>query len=430
MTYIKRIPMVVLILVFALIGGIASQLYGNTHTFAANTIPGTNEVIAIGGTTDGQPANATTYVEGYSGDGNSILFRSTATNFPNAGGSGGLYVYNIRNNSSTRADLSTNGVQPNGNNVGFYKISEAGRYITFASMATNLIDGSTTSQRMLYKRDIQTGTTTLVGGGYSGGLSQNWDRNLGVSNDGRFSLIASRYKANSYPYNFGIAIGEEVSGAYTWTSLGIDSNGIEGSSSSQAIVGELSCDGSFATFQKDYSIRLSDLRRGTIGTVSIGNGNSTSPIISCNGRYVLYATTNRSDIASTPPGMNASMHLVRYDRITGERSYIDSDSSGTFSSGFGYDTLSNPPANVFNASIADTGDVVFKYNGNTYLKHLSDGSGTLESIGKTSSGTYINIANGQITSDGRYIFFSTDPYNLGLSPSPSGSKIIRAKTGL
>ena len=210
MRRIKNVHIGILILIFAFVIGGFSQLYDKTNTFAANTLPGSNEIITIGGTTDGQPVNATVYPQGYSGDGNVILFISYATNLPNAGGSGGLYIYNIRSGSTARVDISTNGVAPNGGLAGYNIISETGRYVTFQSSATNLIDGSTLPQKQIYKRDVQLGTTTSVTGssGYSGGLSQNWEQNLGVTNDGRYVLVASRYLANTYPNSYGIVYGD------------------------------------------------------------------------------------------------------------------------------------------------------------------------------------------------------------------------------
>lgn len=417
-------------LALAISASLLGQAY-NTH--AANTLVGTNNQVITIATTDGLAVNAATYPQAYSGDGNVVLFVSSATNLSNAGGSGGLYTYNIKTNTTSRIDQSTNGVQPNGGLNYQLQISETGRYVTFSSNATNLIDGATEPVKVIYKHDTQTGITSVVANGYSGGLGQNQDRNLGISNDGQFSLIASRYIANGYPYPYGIALGNGASGTYSWTSLA-KGNDIEGSNSGTDVVGDMSCDGSFAVYDgTGPKINLVDLRQGSVVTVATGSSNSISPIISCNGRYVLYATQDRTDITPTPSGLNSNMHLVRYDRITGERMYIDSNSSGVFSTGFGYSPLNEPSANVFNASIADSGDVVFQYGSYEYLKHLSDGSGTLESIGITTSGSYINIAGSliaQISQNGRYIFFSADPYSLGLAPSPSSNQLIRTKTNL
>lgn len=436
MDHVKSIPKWILMLAFALAAGILCQLYINASAFAANTLPGDNEVITINGTTDGQPINASILPQAYSGDGNIILFASQATNLPNAGGTAtGLYTYNIKTGTVARVDMSTNGTLPNGS--GFQGsgapgrlLSETGRYVVFGSLATNLIDGETKPQMLFYKRDTQLGTTTMVGGSPRS-LSDQWDQILAVNNDGRFVLISSRYVANDYPNNYKVALGEEVGGSYNWTSLESAGNTVN-----HPGAGKISCDGAFAVIQGNSQINLLDLRKGNPLILDTGAYTSASPVISCNGRYVLYATKNRTQITPTPAGMNTYLHLVRYDRITGERIYIDSDSSGAFSTAqYTYSPLYyDPQGNIFGASIADTGDVVFNYksgsNTYTYLKHLSDGSGTLESIAKTSSGMYVNVNNGTITSDGRYIFFRADPYNLGIGSSSAGLQIIRTKTNL
>jgi len=429
MGHLKKIGSVLLIL--ALISGATLLTQTFNSTYAANTLLGENEIITINNTTDGLPLDAPFAASGYSADGNVILFASSATNLPNAGGPGGFYTYNIRSGLVKRVDISTSGVQANAGAFLSRYISETGRYVTFGSSATNLIDGSTSAIGMYYKHDTQTGVTTYIGGNYSNGLSQNWDRNLGVSNDGRFVLMASRNKANSYPYNYGIVLGEEVNGAYEWTQLAKDNGGGQGSANSTAVLGGLSCDGAFATYQVNRTIGLADLRKGTIIKLTAGSDTSISPIISCNGRYVLYATKNRTDIIPTPSGMNTNFHLVRYDRISGEHKYIDSDSSGVFGNGWTWNTMSEPPINIANASISDTGDVVFSYNGTAHLKHFSDESETLEPVAKKIDGTYYTGNYGAtITRDGRYIFLNTDPYNLGLTSSPSTSKLIRTKTNL
>ena len=195
----------------------------------------------------------------------------------------------------------------------------------------------------------------------------------------------------------------------------------------------MSCDGSLAVYEKSGAIYSADTRNSTPSISLVASGPSVSGLMSCNGVYILYATTNRSTITPNPLGANNYMHLVRYNRITGERQYIDSNSSGVFDTNtiqYNGDAYIQP-ANLFNASISDSGDAVLKYNGSFYLKHLSDGSGTLEPIGKVLGGSYVNITTrAQITADGRYIFFAADPYDLSIGSSPMGNQIIRTKTNL
>lgn len=415
-----------------LIAAIGVFVRGYTPTHATSTLSAANNQVINISTTDGQPVNAATTFYDYSGDGNVVLFGSQATNLPNAGGGyGGLYTYNISTNTTTRIDLSTSGVQAN-YGINDAKLSESGRYALFMSWATNLFDGYTKQRGSIYLRDTQTGVTKYIGGGdWSNGLSQDLDRLLGVSNDGRYDFIASRYTANSYPYSYGQVIIDNASGGLGATQLA-HGNDIEGSHDGTNTIGSLSCDGAFAVYENSSdNVVLADLRKGTTINLTVGNSNSESPVISCNGRYVLYDTTNRTDITPTPTGLNSYLQEVRYDRITGQRMYIDSSSSGTFTTTtYSFNPLYEPGKNDFYASVSNAGDVVLNYNGYAYLKHLSDGSGTLEPIANTASGTSINVTSGTLTSDGRYIFFMADPYSLGMASSPSTAQLIRVKTNL
>lgn len=107
-----------------------------------------------------------------------------------------------------------------------------------------------------------------------------------------------------------------------------------------------------------------------------GDSISTSPTISCNGRYVVYSKKDRAVVATPPGGINAAYQVVRFDRLTGERQYITNQ---VYPDTYGYRAAP--------ASVSDSGDVVLTsgpdtdlYHRRVYFKHLSDGSGTLESV--------------------------------------------------
>lgn len=409
----------ILAVVVALVASILGQIYVTVQTHAANTLSGSNEVISVA-TTDGLPANAVVGINGASGDGNVILVSSTATNLPNSGLSGGtgssLYTYNIRTNTTTRVDISASGILPN-DHINGSVISENGRYVYFLSYATNLIDGVTQYPTQTYIRDMQAGTITAVSNHYYAGQDLTIDYPLGISNDGRFVFLGTRSVGVGYPNFYNAMLGDRKTGTFVWTSTGVAH-----SNTGEIRSGNLSCDGSFAVYQQDNNaIYLVDSRNGAPSTTLISSGPSYGPKISCNGNYIVYSTTNRTDVSPTPPGAGSYMHAVEYNRITGERKYIDTDSTGAFDS--------SHTSGV--SAVANTGDALIAFGGYAYLKHISDGSDTMESIGKAANGTYINIGGSpKLTSDGRYVFFGTDPYNLGLAPSPSSNQIIRARTGL
>ena len=420
-----------------------SQIYVSQSLAAETITPLDSAVVTVSDTTDDLPLNAGYSVSQTSADGNVLLIRTASSNLvgANTNGGSGYYVFNVRSGSMKRVDIANSGVPPNGVVVNYIKMSETGRYVAFASSATNLIDGATRSPNGMYIRDTQLETTSGIGLSTGHSLSQNWDRLLDVSNDGRFILAASRYVANQYPNRYGIILGEKGATGYNWSSLHVGDGGGPGSYGSSAVAGDLSCDGAFAVYQKYSGIELADLRRGTTVTVSAAGYNSISPMISCNGRYVLYATNNRTEIPTpsqlpTHQPWSSHLQLARYDRITGERVYVSRNAAGDFSDGRltitnGYD----PEQDIFRAMIADTGDVLFTYKQqpttsnlnpvpSSRLKHLSDGSNTLESIAKKADGTPYE-GYGILSGDGGSIFFSAEPYDLGLTTSPVGPQIIR-----
>ena len=356
----------VLALSLALVASIASQAYVNINTHAANTLPGNNEVISVA-TTDGFSPNASLSLLGASRNGNVILFYSTATNLSGAGGlrystQGGIFTYDISTNTTTRMDIAASGALPDwGSKEGI--ISGSGRYVYFVSSSTNLIDGSTQYRNNAYIRDLQTGTITAATNEYWGDYSLYIDWPMAISNDGRFIMFASNRTDIGNDNYYNAILGDRKSGSFALTSLG-QANSINYVDVNR---GGMSCDGSLAAYVKSGYLYFVDSRNGTPSTSIMSGGTSAAPIISCNGEYILYATQNRTDVPSMPGGLSSYMHLVKYNRITGQRNYIDSNSSGVFNSAtYTYAPLATPASNsnLFDASIADTGDVVFKYNGN------------------------------------------------------------------
>ena len=402
----------------------------NLEVRATNALSGNAEIVTINDTTDGLEPNNVINPLDYSTDGNVILFLSNATNLVGAGGNSGvmgIYTYNIQTGTTSRVNLSTNGVYPDAGNMMSIQLSGTGRYVIFGSLATNLIDDGVSRSPSYYKRDTQTGTTTLVAGlSYSNGYIQNMSRNLAVSDDGQYTLMSSRYINGAYPYPYNIVYGELNNNTYTWTTLGYSAP-YQGANGNKSIVGDLSCNGEFAVYQESSSLYLSDMRNST-KKITAANANSTSPILSCNGRYILYATNNKTDIPQPLSGTN--LQLVRYDRITGNRTYVNTNTQGSIVTSRPYSSIDDAPQNTFNASISDTGDVVFKDGNTFYVKHMSDNSRSLEPIAKKPNGVTANTSDGKITSDGRYIFFKADAFELGLSQSSSGIQLIRVKTNI
>src|SRR4051812_15330488 len=117
--------------------------YGRSNVSAS--VPGTNQMVSInsGGTNGG---NDLTNNSAISADGKYVVFASSASNLVSGDTNNAqdIFVRNLSAGTTARVDVSTAGVQANSSAINGYGgpgISKTGRYIVFASNATNLIDG-------------------------------------------------------------------------------------------------------------------------------------------------------------------------------------------------------------------------------------------------------------------------------------------------
>jgi Tol biopolymer transport system component len=160
-----------------------------------------------------------------------------------------IFVKDLQTGTTKRISVASDGTQ--GNNYDSYNasISADGRYVTFYSDATNLVSGDTNDAGDIFVKDLQTGTTNRISVA-SDGTQGNGNSNIpSISANGRYVAFES--------------------GASTLVSG--DTNG-------------------------SSDIFVKDLQTGTTKRISIasdgtqGNGNSYSPSISADGRYVAFVS--------------------------------------------------------------------------------------------------------------------------------------------
>lgn len=423
-----------------------------TYTNAANTLPGTNLLVSVNNV-DGQGLDQDATVYGISADGNVILFATSASNLPGSSTTSGLYIRNVKTNTTTRVDVSTNGVVANSGTIPYAVLSETGRYVAFISWATNLTDGVTEPVQQTYIRDTQTNTTTIASIDNSGNrigkvtsLSNEWDVLTGISNDGRFITLETKTISISPTPNRPFVLSYINTETHAWTKLNLP----QSQEVAWATGSNMSCDGSFVVFSawqsnlpsvglSSVEAYVADVRNSASPKITAIGSTGYTPRISCNGDYITYTRsgTDSDDPTPIPSGLTTQRtHLVLYNRVTGERKYIDSNSAGTTFDGNSL-TLTHSATlrqqDYFKSSVSDKGDVVFSYNGQAYLKHLSDGSGTLEGLLKDPNGTYLaGPSQAFLSADGRFATYSTSSaYALGLLTSTSTKKdVVRSATGL
>lgn len=142
---------------------------------------------------NGSAANGPSYSAGISDDGNHIAITSDASNLV-AGDTNrtkDAFVFSRTTGSTTRVSLGPNGEESR-KWSGIASLSGNGRYAIFWSDDKNFAPGDTNDFHDLFRRDLLLGTTTLVSWNASGVISDEGSSAEGdVSADGRYVAFAS-----------------------------------------------------------------------------------------------------------------------------------------------------------------------------------------------------------------------------------------------
>jgi Tol biopolymer transport system component len=275
-----------------------------------------------------------------------------------------------------RVSVASDGTQANNDSNGT-SISDDGRYVAFSSLADNLVEGDTNGVQDVFVHDRMTGETTRVS----------------VASDGT--------QANGACATIGC-----------WCIL----NGLS-----------ISADGRYVAFHSDATnlvegdtngstdIFVHDRVTGKTTLVSVssdgtqGNGGSSIPSISGDGRYVAFLSDSTNLVEGVTNG-----GIFMHDRVTGKTTFESISSDGTQGNeGAGYPTISADGRYVAFNSFSDNlveGDT----NGITdiFVHDRVTGETTLESV--SSDGTQGNGWSGAtaISADGRYVAFWSGADNL------------------
>jgi Tol biopolymer transport system component len=166
---------------------------GDTNTiqdiFVHDNLSGETQRVSIpspGGQGDGS------YSPKLSADARYVAFSSTETRLV-AGDTNGqpdVFVHDRQTGETRRVSVSSAGAQANSDS-GWQTISADGRYVGFASHATNLVAGDTGGGQQAYMHDLQTGATRRVSVSEAGVAPNGSSYGLSLSADGRYAAFVS-----------------------------------------------------------------------------------------------------------------------------------------------------------------------------------------------------------------------------------------------
>lgn len=404
--------------------------------------PGTTQLVSV--STGGAAGDSDSQLASISGDGRFVAFWSLASTLVAAdtNGTSDVFVHDRSTGVTERVSVDSKERQSVGGdrdgvldtNFGRPAISGDGRFVVFASSATNLVTADKNQAVDVFLRDRAAGTTerVSVAGRKTEANGESW--RPAVSPDGRFVAFASyadNLVANDTNFVSDVFLRDRQAGTTERVSLSSSEQQADNNSESPAV----SADGRFVAFGSSASnlvdfdtdgaadVFLRDRQAGTTEGVSIVapsaefGSHSGSPSISADGRYVAFDSWEPNLV---PDDTNNSFDVFVRDRVTGGVERVSVDNAGVQ----GNDWSLGPSINADGRFVAFhsfagnlvTGDGNFDYDIFVHdrLAHTTVRASVNTSGGE--GGFQLASLNASLSADGHAVAFESE---AGLVPQES-----------
>ncbi|SCG72166.1 WD40-like Beta Propeller Repeat [Micromonospora inositola] len=334
--------------------------------------------------------------------------------------------------TTTRVSVSSSGTQAN-NHSGGRGISPDGRWVAFASEATNLVPGDTNGRSDIFVRDRATGTTERVSVATGGAQSTGAQFTVNstdpvISADGRYVAFVSD-AANLVPgdTNFTDDVFLRDRTAGTTTRISVSTAGAEGDYPSYEPT--ISADGRYIAYtswatnlvpgdENWYSdIMLWDRIAATTTRISVSTtggdtyGESRQPAITPDGRYVAFTSTAPN--MTTPPTNNYDEIFVR-DLATATTSAMSYATNGAEANSDSYRPAISADGRYVSYYSYATNLVAGDTNGryDIFLRDRVTATTTRISVATGGAQANMDSYTSAISADGRYVVFDSGATNL------------------
>ena len=309
---------------------VASDTNHTYDVFVRDRQSGTTTRVSVG--PGGAQANADSIDPAISANGRWVVFQSLASNLVagDTNGEADIFVIDQQTGTKTRANVGAGDVEGNAIS-GAPAISADGRWVAFKSIASNLVAGDTNADYDVFVHDQQTRTTTRVsvgpGGAQGNGVISYFSP--AISADGRwvaFESWASNLVAGDTNEKADAFVHDQQTGTTTRVSVG--PGGAQGNGDSW--VSAISGDGRWVSFMSHASnlvvrdtngkadVFVYDRQTETTARVSLGaagaegNGHSSWPAISADGRWVAFLSVASNLVAGDTNGQS---DVFVHDRV-------------------------------------------------------------------------------------------------------------------
>ena len=324
---------------------------GASVIFALGLLPVVGAGVARAGTTkrvsvasDGTQGNNPSYYPFISADGRFVVFSSNASNLVpgDANGLHDIFVHDRITGHTTRVSVASGGAEANDWSCD-PSISADGRFVAFVSLAGNLADGDTNGKHDVFVHDRQAGQTARVSVADDGAQGDDNSYGPSVSGDGRFVAFHSE-AGNLLPDDTNGATDVFVHDRQTgYTSrVSVASDGAQGNGWSSDP--SISSDGRFVAFTSSAGnladgdtngsddVFVHDRHTGQTARVSVasdgaqGNNDSYWACVSADGRFVAFASSAGNLVEGDT---NGAADVFVHDRQAGHTTRVSVASDGT-----------------------------------------------------------------------------------------------------
>ncbi|MBI5957664.1 MAG: PD40 domain-containing protein, partial [Chloroflexi bacterium] len=315
--------------------------FQTTATNLGSTVPGgliyirdrnTRQTILVSVATDGKTGAGGSSRPAISADGRFVSFSSVSPNIvlSDTNGTGDIFVRDRQLNQTYRVSVATDGTQGNGEST-LSAISADGRYVVFGSNASNLVLNDTNGCWDVFIRDLQTGVTSRVSVDSGASQANSSSTNPSISANGRFIIYestASNLVTNDTNNSKDIFVYDKDTAQTSRVSLASDNSQTSSGESSSAVI---SGDGRYVTFYSTAAnlvandtnglgdIFLRDRQTSQTARISVAtdgsqaNNVSEDPAISTDGRFIVFRSLAANLV---PDDTNNVADVFLYDQQT------------------------------------------------------------------------------------------------------------------
>jgi hypothetical protein len=398
---------------------------GNRSAMAQG--PGTTERVSLA--SGGAQGNGSSYYSYISADGRYVAFYSEASNLVSGDTNGyaDIFVHDRQTGQTSRVSIASNGTQGNGDPA-WSPISANGRYVAFDSYASNLVSGDTNGAWDVFVHDRQTGVTSRIS--VASGETQGNGSSISpsISTDGRyvaFDSTATNLVSGDTNGHEDVFVHDRQTGQTSRVSIASDGTQGNGHSGWPSI----SADGRYVAFLSRagnlvsgdtngwYDVFVHDRQTVTTSRVSVassgtqGNGSSTNPSISADGRYVTFDSIATNLVNGDT---NGAGDVFIHDQQTDVTSRVSLASDG----------LQGNSDSYIRSISADGRYVAFYSYANNLVSGDTNGTadifvhdrqtGITIRVSTASDGAQGNGSSyySSISADGRYVAFQSNASNL------------------